>query len=403
MAEKISVVIVDPDPKSSQQIKTILRDIPGLEIEGETTALVNSFNLVKKLKPLIVVLNLFPSEEQSLNVSKKITQNFPDTIMVATASKPTSQTIIKSLRAGAQEFLSQPFVKEDVIEAMKSIIQRAKQKTGESTVRGKIITVMGVKGGVGTTTIATNLATVMAKYLKKEVVFLDLDLKFGHSQLFFNIKPKYSILDLGETINTIEPKLLKDALSKHSSGTFLLAGTNQIEESEAIHANQIDQLLYLLKTIFEYIIIDIHRTFDEITIKALDEADILLTVSNSEIPAIYNTKRCLDLFKKMGYSNDKVQLILNRCSAASGMDFRQLEKTIGYPIRWKLPNLNYPKMLKSINEGNPISLMMPKAKVSLEFLEMATALLHDEESDLGNSTKKQTKNIFKKIIKHKGK
>lgn len=398
MDNQINVIIIDENEKSRKVIKGILDRIHGLNIE-EAGDFENGLKSIKKIKPDITILNLFPSEENALQLARKITQNYQDTVLFVTAPNAAPEVIIQAMRAGAREFLLQPFKKDELIEAVNSTIHSSKQKS-EKISKGKIIAVHGAKGGVGATTIATNIASVLSQHQKKDVILFDLNLKLGNSALFFNVKSQYSILDVATNIDKIDTHLLKNTLPRHSSGVRILLGPSHIEQAETINAMHVEQTLALLRYIFEYIIIDTNSIFDEVNIKALDEADTILTVSTLDVPSIYNVKRCIDLFQRMGYDKEKVLLILNRYSKFEEIDVELIEKTIDYPIFWRIPNQNYSQILKSINVGNPISIMLPRSKISISFSDIAKNLngshVNPQNEEVNGKKIKLFKNIFRK-------
>jgi pilus assembly protein CpaE len=399
MDNQINVIIIDENETSRKLITGILNNIKGLNIE-EAGDFENGFKLMKQVTPDITILNLSPSEENALKLAKLITQKYRETALFVTAPKAMPDVIIQAMRAGAREFLTQPFNKDELIEAVHSIIRAKKHKLEQKSSKGKVIAVHGAKGGVGTTTIATNIASVLSHQQNKDVILVDLNLKLGNSALFFDIKPQYSILDVANNMNKIDLQLLKRTLPMHSSGVRILIGPAQIEEAESVSATHVEQTLSLLRDIFEFIIIDTNSVFDEVNIKGLDEADKILTVSTLDIPSIYNTKRCLDLFQRMGYGNEKVLLILNRYSTFEEIDVELIEKSLNYPVFWRIPNQSYSQILKSINAGIPISMMMPQSKISVNFFNIAKRLngSHDKpQNENDNRIKvKFLHNIFKK-------
>ena len=261
------------------------------------------------------------------------------------------------------------------------------------------ITVFGAKGGIGTTTIATNLAVSLSEHTKKDVIIVDLNLKFGNAALFLNVKPRYSIIDVAKNISNIDIKLLKNSLPKHASGVSLLASPLNLEESESINSDHVEQILGLLRDMFDYVIIDSNGDFDEVNIKAFDESDTILTISNLELPCIYNTKRSLGLFQRMGFNQDKVLLILNRYSANNGFTNDALEKSFEYPTFWRIHNQPYSNILNSLNQGIPISQMMPRSKLSTNVFELACKLNGEDKENPKNNNIKNSGTLFKKFLK----
>lgn len=373
MEKQTHIVTIDLDENSNRVVQAILQEIPDVKVHAEIQDLAKGFDLIKSVDPSIVILNLYPFGEQPVfDIAKKITHNFPEITLFILSRQTDSKVVIRAMRAGAREFLSQPVNKDELINAVKTVIMARRQSLPDKNSKGKILTFFGASGGVGTTTLVTNTATLMAEHTKKDVIVIDLNLQFGSAALFLNMKTKYSILDVANNIDNIDVTLLKTMLPKNSTGVSLLAGPSEIEDAEAITGNHIEQVLTLLKNIYDYIIIDTNRVFDDVTIKALDESENILIVSGLDVPTIYNTKRCLDLFKKIGYSREKVLLVINRYSSIfADVDLTTVkEKLFDYPIYWRIPNQDFKSVITSINKGIPISQMMPNSELSQNLVKM---------------------------------
>lgn len=367
----------------------------------ETQDFTKGLHLIQEVLPEIAILNFQPVPE-ILKFAEKITLKFPDTVLFMTSPHAAPENIIQAMRVGAREFLTQPFKKEEINQAINSVIRLKQQSANYSKSNGKILSVLGVKGGVGSTTIATNLAAVIAKNTGKEVLLVDLKLQMGNVALFLDVKSRYTILDVARNLQEIDPTLLKKALPKHSSGLSVLAGPTQIEEAESINIHHIEQIIRLLRELYDFIIIDLNSVFDEITIKALDETDIIFTVSTLDIPTIFNTKRCLNLFKRMGYDNEKVRLVLNRYAPVNDVNVESLEKSIEYPVFWRIPNQEYGQIIKSINDGTPISITMPRSKMSLNILDMINSFNGQLNIKKKHESSMDKKYFWQKLLKVKG-
>lgn len=403
MTEQITTLIIDGDDGSRQFLKTLLRETRWIHLVAESGNLDRGYDLARQHKPAVVILNLTPVIDHALKVAQKITQNLPQTTLVITSAETKPELIIKAMRAGAREFLPQPLNRDDLLKALKNVRWKSQSITQDDG-GGQVLTVFGVKGGVGTTTVATNLAVKLATLSEKDVVLVDLNLQLGNSALFLNVKPKYSIVDIANNIEEIDPAVIKNLLPKHPSGVYLLKGPPRIEEAESIRAGHIDQIVHLLKAIFSFVVIDTNDIFDELTLKILDESDFILTVFTAELPAVYNTRQCLEIFEKMHYSREKVRLIMNRSSSNRGLAFHEMEKTLDYPVFMEVPNLDYDTIVHSLNQGVPISILKPRSKLSGSFERLAAHFNGHGPSEPGQQVGARTLNPFKKLFRrnHQG-
>ncbi len=394
----INAVIVDSEEKSTQAVRSALADIPGIHIVGYVQELTKAFDVVKTSEPQLVVLNLFPLQEEALDLAERITQEFRNTTVFVSSPEAKPETIIKAMRAGAREFLIQPIKKNELDYAAKLLLNKVRKAHTNGKPESKIITVFGAKGGVGTTTIATSLATALSTQKKKNVMLMDLNFKLGNISLFLNIKPTFSMLDIANNINDIDYEMLKKSLPTHASGVRVLTGPTHIEDAEVILPAHVEQILTMLKYHFDVIVIDIPPTFDDVSLTAMDQADTIFVVSTMELAAIYNTKSCLNLFSRLGYNKEKVKLLLNRYPSPPRTVQQELEKTFGYPVLQRIPNDNYRAVSSTIHKGEPFSALTSESKFRLGMLELAASLNgHVENGRNGTVGKKIS--FWKKMIK----
>jgi pilus assembly protein CpaE len=390
MAEGISVFLIDADEMSARQTKSLLSEIAWLNVVGESTDPTQSMAAVRQVKPAVVMLNLNTAVDELLGHVEKIIQTLPGTTVFVTSSDKNPETIIKAMRSGAREFLGQPLDREEVQEAFTKV-RLSDHRANEGVSGGKVISVFGVKGGVGATTIATNLAVNLTGEVKKKVILMDLNLQLGNAPLFLNMKPKYSIVDITGNIEDMDPVTIKGILPQHSSGMYLLAGPPHPEQSELVRESHLEHILTFLRSMFDYIVIDTTNILGELTLRALDESDIILAVFTDDLASVYNARQCLDIFQRMEYGEDKVRLVMNRGISNRGIPREEVEKTIKYKIFWNIPNEKYPTVLSSLNQGIPISVYKPHSKLSASFRDLTGRLdreLYPIEEDDGEGKKR---------------
>jgi len=367
MENKTYIVVIDLDEVSGRVTQAILQEIPGIDVRTETRDLTTGYDLIKQLNPSIVILNIYPDQDPVFELARKITHAFSELDLFITSRQADSIVVIRAMRAGAREFICQPVNKDELITAVTKAVQRKKQSQHDNSSNSKVITIFGAKGGVGSSTIGTNVATTLALLTKKDVIVVDLNLQFGCAALLLNTKTKYTILDIVKNIDHIDITLIKKLLPISSAGVSLLAPPHELVSADMITGDLVEQVIMLLRKIYDYIIIDASRVIDDVTIKALDESDRILLISSLDVPTIFNTKRCLNLFQKMRYGQDKVSLVINRVSPMDDIDFPSMDKVFNYPIFWRLPNQDDESVLISINKGVPISQLMPNSKISQDF------------------------------------
>jgi pilus assembly protein CpaE len=320
METRQTIAVIDLEGDSGLATADMLKDIPGVDVQTETQDLYRGISLVRKTSPAVVILSLSPSEEAAMECAQKINQYFPECVLVIAARKTNSNLILNAMRVGAREFITQPVNKDELVAAVKKLLQAKKDASPDSLLSSKMVTVFGVKGGVGATTIAVNLASLLAKNAKAEAVVIDLNFQFGDAALLLNVKNRCSLSDLAGHIERLDVSQLPSMLPKTPDGVSLLSGPAKIEEADNITVAHLEQIMMAVRSAFPYIIIDAAHTLNDFTVKAMDESDQILAVATPDVPSIYNTTRCLELFKKMGYDREKVLVALNRCNGNDELD-----------------------------------------------------------------------------------
>ncbi len=374
MAQSISVAIIDADKASAEsvqkEITTINRHV---SVAGTAHSLKDGHELIVKTRPTIVLLDVDSEPDAALGMVEKVLHQYPGTCIFATSSDSSSDNILRTMRAGCTEFLLKPVTQTDLANALQKFgriaVQRPVRARDE---RGSVVTVFSPKGGMGTTTVATNLAVCLHQRTKKPVVLVDLDLEAGDAAMFLNVKTKYSISDVTSNIARLDKAFLEGVLAKHSSGIYFLAEPEKVEEAEEITAGQVREVLGILKTMFAYVVIDTGIGYDEINLAAFDSSDAIFMVGMLSLPAIRNLQKALDVFERLGYGKDKVRLIINRYLRKTEISIEDAEKALDYKIFWRVPN-SYNDVMASINRGLPLSLLAPHSEISRSFKDLSTA------------------------------
>ncbi len=295
-----------------------------------------------------------------------------------TSSRLDPDLLIKALRAGAKEFFPQPIKKDEVMSALLKFKERRdsiKLVEGKKH-RGKIIDVVGSKGGVGTTTIAVNLATSLIESRNSlSVALIDMNLLFGEIPTFLNINAAFNWGEVAKNITRLDPTYLMSILSKHPSGLYILPSPTGLDGINIATPEIIEKLLVLMLNVFDFIIIDGGQSLDNISLKILEMSDHLLLVAILSLPCITNIKRLLWTFQKLGYPREEnIKIIMSRYHNKSLISIRDAEQSIKKDIFWTVPN-DYPATMAAINQGKSLRSVAQGAEVTKNLRELASALL----------------------------
>ncbi|MBN1793705.1 MAG: AAA family ATPase [Candidatus Omnitrophica bacterium] len=373
--EKLSTLIIADNREQSDLLKRELVAVPDTILDIVISSSLSEAKPVLLKRPEIIFIEISEIAESGIDLVRRISLESPTSLLVAISKNDDADLILKAVRAGAKDFLKIPTTSSQLT----PLIERAKRiESGAKPLKermGKVVTVFSNKGGTGTTTLAINLAVALATLNEFSVVVVDLVLQHGDVSAFLDIAPTYTIVDIIENFERLDASFLKAALAKHSSGIYVLAEPLHPEEAELITTSQIGEILKLLRTMFDYVIVDGGNEFDEHVLSSLDLSDTILLLSLLNLPAIRNTKRCLDIFRRLRYDPEKARLIINRYDSheIDKVSIESVEKALNYTVSWKLPN-DYFSVISAINQGLPIFSIDRRSKLSQSILQLAGIL-----------------------------
>lgn len=368
----IPVIVIDPDKSSRDDIEKYLKDMEHVSVSGTAGDLASGYEMVIRSKPMVVIMEIDSDQKQAFDLIGQITKNYPGTCVFATSADNSSDTILKAMRSGCTEYLLRPVSGHDLANSLGKVGRLMVQRPAPAAAieKGKVIACFSPKGGVGNTTVATNLAVSLHQASQKPVVLVDLDLEGGDTTMFLNLKTKYTISDVTTNITRLDQAFLQGVLSRHSSGIHLLAEPQRVEEAETITPGQVREVLELLRTMFTYVIVDTEIGYGERNLAAFDTSDLVLLVGILSLPSLKNIQKALDVFVRLGYDTNKVKLVINRHLRKGEISVTDAEKALNYKAFTQIPN-DYTNVMASINRGMPLTLFAPHSDISRSFKELA--------------------------------
>ena len=292
------------------------------------------------------------------------------------------------MRAGAKEFLTQPLRIDDLLAALGRISER-RSGSGEGRPRGsQVVAVAGSLGGVGNTSLAVNLACMLAQNPKNSVTLVDLDLCLGDADVFLDAIPDYTLVDVAQNVTRLDFSLLKRSLTKHSSGVYLLPRPVQLEDCALITPDDLRRVIGLLKATFTHLVLDLSKGYSPNDMVALEMANHILLVTQLDLPCLRNVVRLMMSFNEMEGIGEKVKIVVNRAGLDNGhITLKKAEETIGKEIFWQLPN-EYRTMIEARNNGVPLIEQSPKAAITHSIAGLAAALFNEAKPEAPAAVKK---------------
>lgn len=366
---KIFTVILSDEFSTSEVIKLFAGEFENLEVCQENDYSEAYKKIANYQGKSILLADLSTYKQQKLELILKVTKECKSCKVLALSDNPSVDLIIEIMRAGAKEFVPIPIIKSEFFESVNKLLSEFNET--KKTNNCKIISVFSNKGGIGKTSLATNLALELAKITKENIALIDLNFQMGDITTFLDLKPSFNISYMLENLDKINETFLLSTLERYKkTSLYVLADPPYFKQADNIQPRQITKLFNTLKETFSYIIVDAEASFEGKNIAALDNSDLVLLVSVANLPALRNTQRCLELFEKLGYDKEKVKIIINRYMENDEIKEADIEKVLSKKIYWKIPN-NYFAIMTAINKGIPVSEINDSTNIARSYKDLA--------------------------------
>ena len=324
---------------------------------------------IERLRPSAAVITLGAEPEAGLKFVGRLAAECPHTAIICASRDASPDLILRSIRAGAREFLRLPVIGEEFNTVLGRVAEFCAGRAEAPKKRGRVVAVFSSKGGCGTTFVATNLAAAT----EANTVLVDLNLQAGDLALFLGTEPKHSIADLVEKRAQADDALLKSVVVPYSEKLSLLAAPREADLADDIEPEHIFEVIELLREHYEYVYIDPQHTFDSITLSALDQADEIVLVLTLDIPAVRSAQRTLAIFDRLGYPRHKVKIVVNRWSKQIELDVKQVERHLGEKVMGFVQS-DYHTAVNSINLGQPLVQSEPSSRIVQELRHIAAKI-----------------------------
>ncbi len=365
-AELLSIALIGPDEENRKALSGALAECRGAtvrEFSSYPTTLDEVPRLLKQYYDIIII-DLDSNREFALELVESICANDSATVMVYSAVADQDR-VVRSMRAGAREFLTPPFDQDTLAEALvrAAAILRPRTLPVKRT-RGKLLVFLGSKGGSGVTTIACNFAIALAQESDQSTLLIDLGLPMGDAALSLGISAEFSTDNALQDADRLDANFLFKLVSKHQSGVSLLAAPSKVPEVEASKA-AIDKLMAVARQEFDNVVVDVGSRVDLMGTTLFTEANSVYLVTQAGISELRNSNRLITRFFSTG--SPKLEVVINRFEPRFlGVTEEHITKALNRPAQWKIPN-DYDAMRQMQSTATPVSLTdSPIARLILE-------------------------------------
>ena len=386
----MKIAVISPSSQSLQEISSILeRGNPSRVLTRHQGGISKLRTLAEQEHPDVIIVEGLCHDASELAPIEFVTTHYPQMIVIMLCSHQTSEFLINAMRVGVREVLPSPVDKV----ALEAAVIRAESKLGlRSTQRSaRVIAFIPCKGGSGSTFLATNLGYQIGAEGKK-VLLIDLNLQLGEAVLTVHDRKATSdIAEVARNLSRLDASFLSASTVQVTSNYEILAAPEDPAQSLQIKPEHLDAILNVAVNHYDFIILDVSKNLDDLTIKALDRAHNIFLVVQTMLPYVRNAHRMMTVFRSLGYPQEKVELLINRFWKNGEIGLDDIRASLGVNKMRIIPN-GYKEVAKAINQGVPLATVSKSSLVLKAISELAQSLLPKTDQAPGG--------LLNRLLKH---
>ncbi len=388
-SQAVRILIVDDNPVTIENVARLLDFEPGLEVVGTAKNGREGVQRARELRPNVVLMDINMPDMDGIEACRQIGQSSPASRVMMMSVQSDLAYFKQAMNAGAREFLIKPFDYDELVNAIRRVnaadptpIELAALAAPAPAVgadgqavgavkltRGVLLAVFGAKGGVGCSTIASNLAIVIHKSREADVLLIDGDVYFGVLDALLDLQPSHRLLGLLDVFDPEDQVMMLRMMTAHSSGISVLAGPERPELGELVQPEDFLAMLETLCQWHDYVVVDLGSSYNSITQPVLDLADRVILTLTPAITAVKNTHLLLNTASMKTYSLEKVIPLLNKFNSNWGITAEAVGNAIGRPVDLVI-KADRASAVAAANRGTPLIFHAPRSPVTKSLIDL---------------------------------
>jgi pilus assembly protein CpaE len=374
----MKITAISNNDKHLFEIARLLRDRSATDHVEVISGAMDKLNTTEQGVPDLLLLAQPIVNGKEFERIESLSSLHPGTAIIVACQQQTPEFLLQAMRAGVREVLPLPLDQHLLLEAVRRIDDK---RASASRAQGKVLAFVSCKGGSGATFLAANLAYALAAAEGKKVALFDLNLQFGDASLFVSDqRPASSLAQVAQQIHRLDPSFLASSMVQVTPNFGVLAAPEDPTHANEVLPEHIDALLRLARQQYDFVVLDIGRNLDAVSVRALDQADMIFPILQATLPYIRDGKRMLSVFRSLGYREEKIHLIVNRHANSGDIRLSDCEKAYGKSMYRTIPN-HYEAAAASVNQGVPVLQLARSSPVSKALQEMARQLAGEPEAE----------------------
>ncbi len=370
MAKMIKGLLLSKDSELAENLSFKLRNTIEFLVR-ELNDYISCHEIIKEnnLEAVFIDLQSKSDHKKALRLARQLRNKLPNIKMFFLGKEKDPDLILEGLRIGISDYLVPQDHETDILDLVMQSLMRGK----EQPCMGKIYSLFSLKGGLGVTTLAVNLADHINKLSESKVILVDLNLYMGNVSNYLDFSIKYTPFNLLKDIERIDDNLLFSSLNRHECGFYLLGVSGEISDADQTQGGDITRMLEVLKAHADYIILDIPHDFSERSLAALEISNKIMVVVQQDIVSIKSAQRALEIFNNLNYSNEKVVALLNRFQKRNDITPKDVAGVLQHPVHSIIRN-DFRVLLNTSNLGKTVDTMEPESNLNKDFSLLASRI-----------------------------
>jgi pilus assembly protein CpaE len=358
-------------------VRRLLTDSPTTSLVGEFRRVSQATQEGGARRPDLIMVDL-PDDRSAgpdgppARMIETLARAFPEAAVFASGVNPSADFVIEIIRAGAVEFLVRPVQPAHLAAALEKLL-RLRRSPQPAHRAGRITSVFSSKGGLGVTTVATNVAICLAERAPRRTLLVDLDTRQSDVATFLNLRATYSVMDALENTDRLDASFLQGLVSQHSSGLVVLPAPGRIERTQ-MAPEHVQVMLEVVRSHFDHVVLDLRHDLDPGTVSALEVSDTILFVTGLTVSALRSAAAAVAAFRHLGVNTARLKVVVMREGTGADVTLKHAQETIGLPIHWRTPS-DYHTVVSAINSGEPVVTASPRSKIARSLRDLAGTLL----------------------------
>jgi len=393
--ERIKVLLIDDIAETRENLRKLLSFDPDIEVIGAAASGFEGLEMVREFHPHVVLMDINMPGMDGIAATEAVLKEAPATQVVMLSVQGETDYLRRAMLAGARDFLTKPSSGDELMSTIRRVYEMGKDRVvtqpaaavqeearrAAAHLAGDIVAVFSPKGGVGCTTVAVNLAVALQKALvnQRKVALMDASIQFGDVGVMLNLQTNRSIVDLVQRMSDMDVEILRGVMSAHGSGLKVLLAPPNPEEAESVlvgvspedggGAAAVGEILKLMRTEFDLIVVDMWSWIDDIALTIFDAATLIILVVMPNIPSIKSARLFLEVADRLNYPREKIALVVNGVDRRMGIRVEQIEQAM-IPVVAQIP-LEEQTAIAAVNHGVPFVLRDENRPISQSVLQLA--------------------------------